>query len=259
MSTRRLILDRPRPSRPRANNPAGRRSRTRITSANSAEGRKTVLSVGSAPLMTPLANPIAKPPSVAVQSRSIPPTTTPTRTTIVSLSANSGLDERELDGQDHRDRRREHAREQDGDADHRVRADAEQPRGAEVRRGGAHVQADPRPPEQQREQPERHRGDDDGEDRHLAGRRRRRSTPPGSATRARQQARRACRRGCRGSARALEQERDRERRHEHHRRRRGPERPEDGDAPSGARARSRRRSRRAMLAATGQSEVKASV
>ena len=138
--------------RPRANRPAGRRSRTRITSANTADGRKTVLSVGSAPLITPLAKPIAKPPSVAVQSRSIPPTTTPTRTTIVSLSAKSGVDERELDGQDHRDGRREHAREQDGDADHRVGPDAEQPRGAEVRRGGAHVQADRRPREQQREQ-----------------------------------------------------------------------------------------------------------
>ena len=48
------------------------------------------MSVGSAPLITPVANPIANPPRVAVQSRSIPPTTTPTRTTIVSLRAKSG-------------------------------------------------------------------------------------------------------------------------------------------------------------------------
>ncbi len=40
--------------------------------------------------MIPVAKPIRKPPSVAVQSRSIPPTTTPTSTTIVSRSAKSG-------------------------------------------------------------------------------------------------------------------------------------------------------------------------
>ena len=91
-----------------------------MTSANTAEGRKTVLSVGRAPLITPVAKPIAKPPSVAVQSRSIPPTTTPTRTTIVSLSAKSG-DERELHGQDHRDRGGEEAGEEHGDADHASR------------------------------------------------------------------------------------------------------------------------------------------
>ena len=142
------------------------------------------MSVGRAPLMTPLANPIAKPPRVAVQSRSIPPTTTPTRTTIVSLSAKSGCDERELDGQDHRDRRREHAREQDGDADHGVGADAEQPRGAEVRRGGAHVQAERRPPEQQREQRRASRPRRRRRGSSPCGRRRRRSRPPGSATRA---------------------------------------------------------------------------
>ena len=48
------------------------------------------MSVGSAPLITPVANPIENPPSVAVHSRSIPPTTTPTSTMIVSLSAKSG-------------------------------------------------------------------------------------------------------------------------------------------------------------------------
>ena len=78
-------------ARPRAKSPAGRSSKTPITRANTTEGRKTVLSVGSAPLITPLAKPIAKPPSVAVQSRSMPPTTTPTSTTIVSLSAKSGV------------------------------------------------------------------------------------------------------------------------------------------------------------------------
>jgi len=41
-------------------------------------------------LITPEAKPIVKPPSVAVQSRSIPPTTTPTSTTIVSRRAKSG-------------------------------------------------------------------------------------------------------------------------------------------------------------------------
>ena len=75
---------------PAREEPGRPRSRTRITSANTTEGRKTVLSVGSAPLITPVAKPIAKPPSVAVQSRSIPPTTTPTSTTIVSFSAKSG-------------------------------------------------------------------------------------------------------------------------------------------------------------------------
>ena len=48
------------------------------------------MSVGSAPLMTPVAKPIENPPSVAVQSRSMPPTTTPTSTMIVSFSAKSG-------------------------------------------------------------------------------------------------------------------------------------------------------------------------
>ena len=55
-----------------------------------AVGRYMLFSVGSAPLMTPVAKPIANPPSVAVQSRFIPPTTTPTSTTIVSRSAKSG-------------------------------------------------------------------------------------------------------------------------------------------------------------------------
>jgi hypothetical protein len=35
----------------------------------------------------PIANPIENPPSVELQSRSIPPTTTPTSTMIVSRSA----------------------------------------------------------------------------------------------------------------------------------------------------------------------------
>ena len=63
---------------------AARRSRAR---RRTTAGRSSC-SVGSAPSMIPLANPIAKPPSVAVQSRSIPPTTTPTSTRIVSFSAN---------------------------------------------------------------------------------------------------------------------------------------------------------------------------
>ena len=61
-----------------------------MTSANTADGRKTLLSVGSTPLMIPVAKPIANPPSVAVRDRSMPPTTTPTRTTIVSRRAKSG-------------------------------------------------------------------------------------------------------------------------------------------------------------------------
>ena len=130
----------------------GAASSTRMTSAKTAEGRKTVLSVGSAPLITPVAKPIAKPPSVAVQSRSIPPTTTPTSTTIVSRSAKSGVDERVLDGQDHRDGGGEHA----GEERRRSRSRGWRGRRAaarsEVGRGRAHVQADRRPREQQREQ-----------------------------------------------------------------------------------------------------------
>src|SRR4029450_7143540 len=48
----------PTAERPRANRPPGRSSRTTITSAKTADGRKTVLSVGRAPLITPVANPI---------------------------------------------------------------------------------------------------------------------------------------------------------------------------------------------------------
>ena len=116
-----LIRGRPPSARPRANSPAGRSSSTTITSANTAEGRKTVLSVGSAPLITPLAKPIAKPPSVAVQSRSIPPTTTPTSTTIVSLSAKSGVTSGNCTVRITATVGGEHAREQHGDADHRCR------------------------------------------------------------------------------------------------------------------------------------------
>jgi len=50
-----------------------------------------VLSVGNAPLTMPDTKPIANPPSVAVQRRSMPPTTTPTSTMIVSCSAKSGV------------------------------------------------------------------------------------------------------------------------------------------------------------------------
>ena len=84
------------------------------------------------------------------------------------LEREVGRDERELDGQDHRDRRGEEPGEQHGDADDAVGLDAEQPRGPEVGRGGPHLQADRRPPEQEREQPERDDRDHDGEDRHLA-------------------------------------------------------------------------------------------
>ncbi len=118
--------------------------------------------------MTPVVKPIAKPPSVAVQSRSMPPTTTPTSTTIVSRNAKSGPDERELDGQHHRDDRSEHPGEQDGEPDHAVRPHAEQPGGAEVGGGGAHVEPDRRPQQQERKQPEDDRRDDDGDDRDLA-------------------------------------------------------------------------------------------
>ena len=60
-------------------------------------------------------------------------------------------DERVLHRQHHRDGGGEHPREQHGGADHAVRADAEQPRRREVHRGGAHLQADLRPPEEEHE------------------------------------------------------------------------------------------------------------
>src|SRR4029077_15044301 len=77
--------------RPRTKSPAGRSRSTRITSANTTDGRYTVLSVGRAPLTMPDVNPIRNPPSVAVQRRSMPPTTTPTSTMIVSWRAKSGV------------------------------------------------------------------------------------------------------------------------------------------------------------------------
>ena len=186
------------------------------------------MSVGSAPLITPVAKPIAKPPSVAVQSRSIPPTTTPTSTTIVSLSAKSG----ETSGfWTVRITATVAARtpgEQDGDADDAVGLDAEQPRGAEVGRGGAHLQADRRPPEQEREQRQRDDRDDDGEDRHLA------DVDAADRHHLVQRRDRDGRLADRAVADVedqrdrLEQERDREGGHEHHRRRLRPQRPEDG-------------------------------
>src|SRR5262249_53021615 len=74
-----------------ANRPSGRTSSTRMTSANSADGRYTRLSEGSSSPRIPVATPIAKAPSVAVPSRSMPPTTTPTSTMIVSCSAKVGV------------------------------------------------------------------------------------------------------------------------------------------------------------------------
>src|ERR671923_4754 len=75
----------------RANRPAGRSRRTRITSRKTKEGRKTRSSAGSASPSTDVRKPIAKPPRVAVPRRSIPPTTTPTSPRIVTSSPNVGV------------------------------------------------------------------------------------------------------------------------------------------------------------------------
>ena len=176
-------------------------------------GRRTLLSVGSTPLMTPVAKPIAKPPRVAVHSRSIPPTTTPTRTTIVSRGEVRAY-ERVLHGEDHRDGRGDEPGEQDRESDHSFSVDSQQACRAEVRRRGAHVQADGRP----------------GQERRGSARASavtitarivilRTSRLPISigwlkdAIESRSP--RSCRRGCRRAARCLQHEGDRERGHEH--------------------------------------------
>ena len=55
-----------------------------ITSANSAELRKTLLLDGSRLANSPVAIPITNPPNVAVTRRFIPPTTTPTKAGITT-------------------------------------------------------------------------------------------------------------------------------------------------------------------------------
>ena len=138
-----------------------------MTSANTADGRKTLLSVGSTPLMIPVAKPIANPPSVAV--RPVDAAHDDADKDDDRLAQGEvGSHEGELDGEDDRDRRSEQAREEDGEADHPVGADAEQPGGLEVGGGGAHVQPDRRPHEQQREQGQRDGRDDHRGDRDLA-------------------------------------------------------------------------------------------
>ena len=137
------------PARRRARR-AGRAGRgSRPTKRN--VGRYWLWFVGSAPPSRPLAKPIEKPPSVAGIGRFMPPSTTPASTTIVSRSAKSGVTSgvctvsitattaASAPEMQHRDR------------DHAVRAHAEHARRLEVHRRGAHVQADRRPLEQQRQ------------------------------------------------------------------------------------------------------------
>ena len=144
---------------------AGRGSRAR---RRPTAGRRSCRSA-AAPLITPEAKPIAKPPSVAVQSRSMPPTTTPTSTMIVSCRAKSGVTNGCLHGQDHRDR----GGQQRPRGRPRTRS-----RGSRARRAGARCGS--RPPRRacagrsssgsssSASSAERDDGDDDRDDRHLA-------------------------------------------------------------------------------------------
>ena len=91
-----------------------------------------------------VAKPIEKPPSVAGIGRLRPPSTTPASTTIVSRSAKSGVTSGFCTVSITATTAASSARDEHGAADDAVRAHAEQPRGAEVHRRRAHLQADRR-------------------------------------------------------------------------------------------------------------------
>jgi hypothetical protein len=76
-------------------------------------------------------------------------------------------DEQVLDAQQDGHERSDDTTDEHGRADHAVRPHAEQPRGVEVRRRGTHLQPQPRPIEEEREQPRAGDGQHDREDRHL--------------------------------------------------------------------------------------------
>ena len=113
------------------------------------DGRYWLWSVGSAPPSSPEANPIAKPPSVAETQPVHPADDDAREHDDRALEREVRRHERGLHRQEHRHDRREQAGDEDGGPDHPVRAHAEQPRGPEVHRRRAHVQADPGALEQQ--------------------------------------------------------------------------------------------------------------
>ena len=158
----------------------------------------------------------------------MPPTTTPTSTTIVSLSAKSGVTSGNWTV---RITATVAASTPESSTAMPITESARTPSRRAVRKsggGGTHVQADRRLREQQREQAERDDGDDDGEDRHLPDV----HTRDGDGLVERRDGRgRLAERVVADvdeQRDALEQERDGEGGHEHHRRRLRPQRPEDG-------------------------------
>ena len=134
-----------------------------------------------------------------------------------------GSHERRGHGEQHRDRRREHAGDREGGHDHAVGAHAERARGAQVGGGGAQLQPDHRAVEQQRERAEQDDRGDRGDDRDPADPQRAErdrgvqaaERPDGAAARAERE-----------QIDVLEQEADGEGGDQHRRRRSAAQRPE---------------------------------
>ena len=245
--------------RPQANSPAGRRSRTRITSTKSTDGRYTVL-VGREHAVDHAGGEADREAAERRRPEAVDPADDDAdEDDDRVVEREVGRDERVLHGHHHRDRGRQQAGEHDRERDHAVRAHAEQPRGAEVGGRGARVQADRRPCQQQREHEQRDDRDRDRDERDLSdvdAVDRDRLVQRGDA---RPRPRRACCRASRRSARSPAAGR-RPRTWS----RASPQATARAAAgrrpgPSRARARRRRRSRRGCSGQTGQLDVNASV
>ena len=211
-----------------------------MTRPKTSDGRYWLCSVGSAPPSKPVTKPIAKPPSVAVSSLFIPPTTTPASTTIVSRSAKSGVTSGFWTVRITLTVAASRPEMSTAEPITRFALHPEQARSPEVHRGRPHVQADGRALEQQHEEQEADRGDDDRDDRDLADVDRADRDRPVEVP---ERGRRLAERPEREQRDALEQERDGERRDEHHGRATASGAAGRRRAPSRATARSRRRSR----------------
>ena len=112
----RSTVVRPKP----LNRPPGRSSSTRMTSRNTNAVRNFPCEAGRTSPSTEVAKPMAKPPAVALHSRSSPPTTAPTSATIVMSSPNVWVTSGSA-RVEQRDHRGHHPGDHERERDHAVR------------------------------------------------------------------------------------------------------------------------------------------